>query len=269
MTIDRTPRAKMLLSTAAAAGLLLALSAPALAHQPSNSSPRVDASADSQVSVGDSESRGGVSSLSADLDALNGSRDRGDVSVEAHGPNRVTVSVRTTGVSPNAPHAQHIHIGGRSECPTERDDVDNNGLVTTAEGQAAYGPIGVSLTTEGDVSADSALAVSRFPTANENGVVDYERTFSLPEGVTVQDLREGVVVQHGIAELFADSSAFDGDAASSVNPDLPLEAVIPASCGQLSESSILGLEIIDELLNSSDNGNDTDRNRGSFLGLGL
>lgn len=168
--------------------------------------------------------------LNADLSALNDSGASGTATVEING-NQITVTVETDGVS-NQPHAQHIHIGGKNECPDESLSGDDD-LITTAEGAPAYGGVQVSLTTDGDVSAESALAVPRFPVAEDNSY-EYERTFELPSGVTESDIENGVIVVHGISELFGDENAYDGDEKSSLDPSLPLEATIPSACGALS-----------------------------------
>ncbi len=67
----------------------------------------------------------------------------------------------------------HLHIGGDGECPGQ-DVAGDDGLISTAEGQPAYGPVMVSLTTEGAVDKASALAVERFPVASADGAVAYE-----------------------------------------------------------------------------------------------
>ena len=173
-------------------------------------------------------------SLNTQLAPLNGSGDSGSASVSIAG-NQIFVRVETNGVSPNSPHAQHIHIGGTNTCPSSAAAGQNEpkDLIDTAEGQPSYGEVRVSLTTEGATGADSALAVERFPTANASGRYVYTRTLDLPSGVTPDDVRNGVIVVHGISELFGDRAAYDGDPRSSLNPDLPLEATIPSLCGKL------------------------------------
>jgi hypothetical protein len=168
----------------------------------------------------------------ANLTALNKSGDSGNSTVTLHvDGNKVTV--RTTSTSPELPHAQHIHIGGRNQCPTTNADANNDGFIDTKEGEPDYGPVEVSLTTTGDVSKDSAIAVDRFPTANADGTVTYERVITLPEGVSEDDVANGVIVQHGISELFDDKAKYDGEKKSSLKEDLPLEATVPATCGKL------------------------------------
>jgi hypothetical protein len=148
---------------------------------------------------------------------------------------QITVTIHSTGLTPNQPHAQHLHIGGQHVCPPASADKNGDGLVSTVEGQPSYGPIMVSLTTTGDVSANSGLAVDRFPKADANGVLDYQRTFTLPAGVTMQDVAQSVVVQHGVDVNH--SGAYDGSAKSELDASLPLEATLPADCGKSAASA--------------------------------
>jgi hypothetical protein len=168
----------------------------------------------------------------ANLSALNNSGTTGTATVSVEG-DQATVTLNTTGASANLPHAQHIHIGGNNVCATMDDDENGDGVLTTAEGQPSYGTIKVSLTESGDVSADSGLAVKRFPSANGEGKVSYSRTFTLPEGVNADDIAKGVVVQHGVASLTGDKTKYDGEQKSALNKDLPREATVPAACGKL------------------------------------
>ncbi|MBW3614535.1 MAG: hypothetical protein KY439_04390 [Actinobacteria bacterium] len=176
----------------------------------------------------------GAQALKATLAPLNRSGANGTATA-AMKDGQLAVTVTANGVSPTLPHAQHIHIGGRNECPDA--DAGNasepKDLIDTAEGQPAYGPVKVSLTTEGGVGEDDALAVPRFPTADARGNYTYTRTFDLPPGTTADDVKNGVVVVHGISKLFADQAKYDGAPKSSLNPSLPLEATIPALCGRL------------------------------------
>jgi hypothetical protein len=107
-----------------------------------------------------------------------GSQVRGDVDIEVKG-GKVEVEVKAWGLAPKLVHAQHIHGIAADECPgpKTRDDLKDDGLISTLEGAPAYGGIVVSLTTRGDASPDSGLAVDRFPVADKRGRIDYERTF--------------------------------------------------------------------------------------------
>jgi hypothetical protein len=179
---------------------------------------------------------------SAQLDALNSSGDSGSAMVEVEG-NQITVMLNTSNTSPGSPHPQHIHIGGENVCPTADADEDGDGLISTPEGQPAYGEIHVSLTTEGDTSVDSALAVDRFPVAGDDGAISYERTFDLPEGVSAESIANGVIVQHGFAEsdLGEDDAAYDGQD-SPLMAGVPQEATLPASCGPLEAAPAGGVQ---------------------------
>lgn len=173
--------------------------------------------------------------MGVEFTAANGSSVDGTAAVMLDGM-QLTVMVDVSGHSPGLPHAQHIHFepGGEAPvCPTADADADGDGLITTAEGQPAYGGVQVSLTTEGDFGADSALAVDRFPVAEDDGSVTYERTFELDQATVDQlmQMEQVVVALHGID--LDDSGQYDGDAPSSLDPSLPLEATIPAACAEV------------------------------------
>src|SRR3712207_8509128 len=110
----------------------------------------------------------------AELNPLNRSGAKGHAMLEKNGK-KVGIKIRTKGLAPKLPHAQHIHGFKKavSECPTLALSGGDN-LITTVEGVPAYGPIQVSLTTKGDTSPKSGLAVDRFPVANAKGSVNYE-----------------------------------------------------------------------------------------------
>lgn len=169
----------------------------------------------------------------ANLTELNGSGTTGTATVTTKG-NQVTVKVNTTGASANLVHAQHLHIGGQGICPDISADTNKSGFINTVEGQPFYGEVKVSLTTQGDTSANSKTALDRFPKADAKGNVSYTRTFTLPSGVSVQDLSNAVVVQHGISKLYDKPDQYDGHPRSSLNKDVPFETTAPAACGALS-----------------------------------
>ena len=137
----------------------------------------------------------------------------------------------TTNMAPGLPHAQHIHGMAQaiSECPTLAADTNGDGLINTAEGLPSYGPIRVSLTTRGDTSPASALAVNRFPTANSDGLLRYDRDFSVSRKVA-RNLGKFAIVQHGVD--LNHNGRYDFSAGpSELDPSLPQEATIPANCG--------------------------------------
>jgi hypothetical protein len=167
----------------------------------------------------------------ADLKPLNRSGAEGHAILEKEGNKKVETEIHTKGLAPKLPHAQHIHGFKKavSECPTLALSGRDN-LITTVEGVPAYGPIQVSLTTTGDTSPKSGLAVDRFPVANAKGTVEYERSLSVSADVA-KNLGKKAIVQHGVD--LNDNGKYDFEAAgkSELDPSLPQEATIPATCG--------------------------------------
>lgn len=181
--------------------------------------------------------------LSANLTELNGSGASGTVTADLRNRRIQHIEVHASGLTPDAPHAQHIHFGNQAlhECPTLALDSNADGRLNTAEGIPAYGPIVVSLTTAGDTSPASGLAVDRFPVA-ENGSYDYSRDrfriTTAVEGMTAKEIADGiragqgVVVIHGID--YNGNGVYDfSQGASELDPSLPAEATDPAACGVL------------------------------------
>ncbi|MDK3258746.1 hypothetical protein [Blastococcus capsensis] len=172
----------------------------------------------------------GTTSFQADLGTLNQSGVEGTGMVTLDG-NTATVMIEASGLLAGAPHAQHFHIGAQGTCPTDADNTDGDAFLSTTEGAPAYGAIGTSLTTEGDTSPDSGLAVDRFPTA-EGGTLTYERTFEVSEDVhEAFDNGTAVLVLHGFDQN--GSGTYDGDVMSDLDPSLPMEATAPVACGPL------------------------------------
>jgi hypothetical protein len=167
----------------------------------------------------------------ADLEPLNNSGASGTANLALEG-DQLTTDIASEGLAPGLPHAQHIHglEQAMSECPTILNDQNGDNLVNTTEGEPSYGPILTSLTTEGDTSPESALAVDRFPVANEDGTLTYGRTFGVPANVADR-LEEFAIVQHGVD--LNGNGVYDEEAAgpSDLDPSLPQEATIPANCG--------------------------------------
>jgi hypothetical protein len=166
----------------------------------------------------------------ADLNPLNRSGADGHAILHKEG-GKLDTRIYSTDLAPKLPHAQHIHGFKQavSECPTLAASGRDN-LITTAEGLPSYGPIQVSLTTRGDTSPASALAVSRFPVANAGGFMSYNRTFSVPVSVR-NNLGKFAIVQHGVDLNHNGRYDFKSAGRSELDPSLPQEATIPANCG--------------------------------------
>lgn len=175
----------------------------------------------------------GGSTYTATLSELNGSGAGGTATVELNDDaSQATITVNSTGLSEGLPHAQHIHgeLGTANQCPTPDADSNGDGVVDVAEGLPSYGGIQVSLNTTGDTSADSGLAVDRFPVGNES----YSRTIDISEDVS-SELTNLHIVVHGVDEN--GDGEYNGEAKSSLDDSLPREATLPASCGQLALTS--------------------------------
>jgi len=178
-------------------------------------------------------------SYQVDLGALNNSGATGTAVLTLDG-NNLNVKINSKGLVPNAPHAQHLHgstdLAMDFHCPTMAADKDGSGIVTTAEGVPDYGDINISLTTTGDTSADSGLAVDRFPTADAAGNLAYDRTIEISDAA-VAAIKNLHVVQHGID--VNKNGTYDTDAGpSELDPTLPQEATAPADCGMIMGSNV-------------------------------
>lgn len=198
-------------SAIAAAGLMtlgLSTAAPAMAHD------------------GPHE----ATDLSAQLTQLNDSGASGEAWVTVEG-NEVTVKLMTEGLLKDAPHAQHIHIGGQNVCPTN-DDTGNGfeGALQVSDAADQYGGIAVSLTKEpGKTGPEAGLDVPNYPV----GSTTYERTIEVSDEVAHNLMKgDGQVVVHGVDH--DGSGTYDGDVKSDLDPSLPSEATDPAACGELS-----------------------------------
>lgn len=169
-----------------------------------------------------------TTTLEANLTQLNDSGASGTAWVTVEG-NEVHVKLDSSGMLADSPHAQHIHIGGKNQCPDpSMEGTGADGAIRTMDAAGDYGAVQVSLTNDGDTSPDSALAVDRFPT----GDASYERTFEVSDEVA-ENLRngDGSVVLHGVDHN--GNGTYDGDQMSDLDPSLPSEATDPAACGAL------------------------------------
>ncbi len=179
--------------------------------------------------------------VTADLQPTNDSGASGTATLTATDDGQLTVVVRVRGLVPGQPHAQHIHGsvgGGHFMCPSMADDSDGDGILTNEEAAGEYGTIFLSLTTRGDVSPGSGLALDRMPVADSSGRFNYSRTISaedVPAGL-LNNLSKVHVVQHGIDVNNNDRYDLSGLGESTFAKNLglagvPEEATNPATCG--------------------------------------
>ncbi|WP_219417328.1 superoxide dismutase family protein [Pseudonocardia nigra] len=182
-------------------------------------------------------------SVQIQLDALNNSGASGTATLTPTSDGGLRVQVESSGLVPGAPHAQHLHGGFDGTdfmCPPASADSDGDGFVSTVEGLPAYGDIQISLTTEGDTTAASGLALDRFPVADDSGNLTYERTIPagmLPDG-TLEQLANLHIVQHGIDVNGNGMYDLDGLGESPLAMSLgldgvPAEGTFPATCGMV------------------------------------
>ena len=203
-------------------------------------------------SHGSGNGAGKTVTLSATLTELNDSGASGSATAVVRNQKIQHIEIHADGLTPDAPHAQHIHYGEQAlnECPTLALDSNGDGRLNTLEGVPAYGPVVVSLNTTGDTTPASFLDVARFP-VSENGHLDYSRDnieFTDVAGLgypgadglgTAKQIAdairngEGVVVIHGVDYDGNGSYNFSEEGASELNPALPAEATDPAVCGVL------------------------------------
>lgn len=224
-------KSKLLAVPTLALGAMLMTAAPAMAHSSHGGETDGAATSDSSQSW----------SFQANLDPLNNSGTVGDVLIEGQG-NQATVYMTVDGAAETFmdgpfPHAQHIHFGSQGICPPADADQNGDGAVNVEEGAPFYGGIGSSLTIEGDTSADSALAVERFPGGSS---YTYERSLELPDDVVASMVDgTGVVVVHGVDPTVLSEEA--ANAQSELDDSLPLAATLPAACGTLTGSQMEGM----------------------------
>ncbi len=213
MTVKRPTCLATLLVLPAA--LTLGLAAPALAHDAHDAGQRTQHGQSHHI----------------DLRELNDSGAHGTAELTLRG-RQLTVRINAHGLVPGQPHAQHIHgstSGHNFTCPDASADKNGDGIVTTAEGLPAYGDINISLTTKGDTTKASGLAVDRMPVADGNGNLSYSRTIAVSQAVA-DNITYLHVVQHGIDPN--GNGVYDfGKGRSELDPKLPQEATAPASCG--------------------------------------
>lgn len=168
------------------------------------------------------------------LNSLNNSGVTGRATVKVDGRN-LHIELDAHRLAAKLPHAQHIHFGKRAlnECPNVKQDANGDFRLTTAEGVPAYGPVRVSLTKRGDTSADSTLAVDRYPTAPD-GHVHYDRQTRTKKFIA-NGIRRGdaVVVIHGVDYNHNGRYDFASAGRSELDSSLPAEATDPATCGVL------------------------------------
>ncbi|ADP80749.1 hypothetical protein [Pseudofrankia inefficax] len=166
--------------------------------------------------------------LTGELGPQNGSGVSGSARAVLRGT-RLAITITPRGLAPGLPHPAHLHIGGRFACPPAGlagRGVD--GHLRTTDALPYHGPAAVALTTSGDTSPASELALDRFPV----GDARYQRTVTVSQHVA-DELRagDGVLELHGVD--YNKDGRYDGAARSDLDAALPEEATDPAACVRL------------------------------------
>ena len=147
-----------------------------------------------------------------------------------------TVTISAHGLLNGAPHAMHIHAGGRGLCPPASAARLHNGhrTISTTDGIIYYGDTVVSLTTFGDTSPRSIIDFTRYPTS---GTISYRRTIRVSPKVAAE-IRDhnAVVVIHGID--YNGNGVYDNVLdRSDLSNSLTGESTAPALCGGLARQA--------------------------------
>lgn len=148
----------------------------------------------------------------------------------------LTVTITASGLAPNLPHLQHLHR--HYPCPTRSADHDRDGYVSASESTLMDSDIFISLTTTGDTTWTSGLAVNRMPLADAQGNLSYQRTIpaaELPAG-TAEHLGDLQLLQHGVDANHNGTYDLAGLGESTFArevgvPNIPEEETAPATCG--------------------------------------
>ena len=201
-------------------------------------------------------STSGTVDLQAKLHQLNRSGARGTATATVTGTTIDSFTLTARGLTPDGPHAAHIHYGetAENECPTMGDAserrTDGSRRLSTLDGVPSYGPIVVSLTTDtGGTTPADALNLQTAP-MSKGGFLSYSRkdieftdvagtgygaTGTGTAAQIAEAIRagEGVVVVHGVDYNRNGMYDFDSAGASDLTADLPAEGTDPALCGVL------------------------------------
>jgi len=182
----------------------------------------------------------GMSFYHADFTTLNNSGATGRVlAFVDENAREVTFDIRAVGMEAGRIHAAHVHgfaDDSKAMTPALTRDTDTDGFVELAEGVPSYGPVQLNLTTQpGDAMQLTGMGAA-FPTADANGVVSYQQTFSFAhlgmEGASTFDailpLQAKEIVLHGLT-LAAGQGENGGEADGSAG----YKAVLPVVSGEL------------------------------------
>lgn len=208
----------------------------------------------------------------ADIDPLNKSNADGTAEFVKKGK-QLTVTINANGLEPGL-HPQHIHgqEKANAECPTDGDDINNDGFISVLEGAPAYGPIKLNLTSPqtafGTPPTPALFAPfagtadnNNFPTAGADGKLHFVQTYTFDNSDVAQaafksltPLKDQHFVLHGgTAPLGVDADAFAALGAprpEGFNPNgRSYDVLLPVGCGQIDK--VIGAPLPNEPVNNS------------------
>lgn len=144
-----------------------------------------------QAAVKGGEGANDVQMYTADLMTLNNSGVTGTAQFQVSN-GTLMATLHAKGPVPEIRHMQHIHITGSCPFPESEFDVNEDGLVSFAEGLPAYGGVLVNLNDNLSVPGISGT----FPLTNPAGVVNFQAKKALSE-LPDLNLDGRTVVVHG------------------------------------------------------------------------
>lgn len=170
--------------------------------------------------------------------------------------NRASIHLLERGVLANMPHAQHLHFGAsaRHRCPKPsaagrpykyQKQAD---IIASVQAMPDYGPVNISLTTRGDTSKKSGLALDRFPTPL-GATIRYQRTIKLSASqVRHLERSQYVIATHGLDYtgdgIYSPQTAPSALAIKMFGPVIggitPLEATAPNACARVKATAANG-----------------------------
>lgn len=148
----------------------------------------------------------------------------------------LTITVTEQGLAPDTMYMQHLHGFMNDEdakCATSEEDFNKDGIVDIREAAVASGIDMIPMT---DDPASLEINSKTYPKTNDQGMIQYTQTVSLPE------LREAVKAKYGVEELDLEDMVFmlhgiapEKELPGTVKSEhgLPPQAVLPIACGKI------------------------------------
>lgn len=139
------------------------------------------------------------------------------------------------------PHLQHIHINGQGTCPTPGADTNGDGVISTVEGQPAYGMIGTTLSAKGATDGSTAVDVTKAP---GGASYTYKRTFTMNQAtLSAIKANKAVIVVHGLNPTTAPKASLStpnslGVTLPGASKKLAMIGSAPALCGKVEQSQM-------------------------------